>query len=172
MIKPLTEHASRVNVTLTEPTLALLVRAKELMAGKSDDEIHRLALDALLDRIAPERRHARRIRRLEKLAAKAPQADEHPRSRQGKSPSKPSRRGKLADRDAATVDGDGQCTFVGPDGHRCTARSFIQTDHVIPVAKGGPSQYWNFAPLCATHNAFKGAKSPEELSSQIANFWS
>jgi len=31
----------------------------------------------------------------------------------------------------------GQCTFVGADGHRCTARRFLEFDHREPVARGG-----------------------------------
>jgi hypothetical protein len=62
IVRPLTATTSRLNVTFSEPTLAKLKRLKELMTGKTDDEIFNRALDGLLERLAPERREARRER--------------------------------------------------------------------------------------------------------------
>ncbi len=154
IVRPLTANTSRLNVTFSEPTLAKLKRLKELMAGKTDDEIFSRALDGLLERLAPERREARREKRRAKATAgsgqKASKAHKATRSR----------RGALADRDRALVDHDGQCAFVGPDGHRCTARAFIEVDHVLPWSIGGASNRQNYQPLCKTHNLLKGAAHP------------
>lgn len=45
-----------------------------------------------------------------------------------------------------------QCTFVGPDGRRCTERSDLQFDHRIPFARGGRTTVDNLRLLCGPHN--------------------
>ena len=45
-----------------------------------------------------------------------------------------------------------QCTFVGPDGRRCTERSDLQFDHRIPFARGGRTTVDNLRQLCGPHN--------------------
>jgi hypothetical protein len=47
----------------------------------------------------------------------------------------------------------GQCTFVSPDGHRCSERGGLQYHHEIPFAKGGESTVGNLRILCRVHNA-------------------
>ena len=54
-------------------------------------------------------------------------------------------------REVAARDG-GQCTFVGPDGHRCSERSCLEFDHIEPVAKGGRSTVKNVRLRCHAHN--------------------
>jgi 5-methylcytosine-specific restriction endonuclease McrA len=46
----------------------------------------------------------------------------------------------------------GRCTYVGTNGHRCDARSFLELDHIIPVAKGGESTLENLRLRCRAHN--------------------
>jgi hypothetical protein len=45
-----------------------------------------------------------------------------------------------------------QCTFVSEDGRRCTARHFIELDHVRPWAYGGESSVGNLRLRCRAHN--------------------
>jgi 5-methylcytosine-specific restriction endonuclease McrA len=45
-----------------------------------------------------------------------------------------------------------QCAFLGTDGRRCTARSGLELDHVVPVARGGQSTVDNLRLLCWAHN--------------------
>ena len=46
----------------------------------------------------------------------------------------------------------GQCAFVGPDGHRCRERGFLEFHHIVPFAAGGPNTVANVALRCAVHN--------------------
>jgi 5-methylcytosine-specific restriction endonuclease McrA len=46
----------------------------------------------------------------------------------------------------------GQCTFVGENGHRCEARKFLEYDHVDPVARGGQATVENIQLRCRVHN--------------------
>jgi hypothetical protein len=46
----------------------------------------------------------------------------------------------------------GCCTYVGPNGRRCRARSFLQFDHITPIELGGQSTADNLRLRCFTHN--------------------
>jgi hypothetical protein len=47
---------------------------------------------------------------------------------------------------------DGQCTWVGSDGHRCGSRWMLELDHVVPVALGGAATADGLRLLCRAHN--------------------
>ena len=44
----------------------------------------------------------------------------------------------------------GQCEYVSPDGRRCSARAFLEIDHVVPRAQGGGHDRVRL--LCRMHN--------------------
>jgi hypothetical protein len=46
----------------------------------------------------------------------------------------------------------GQCTYVGPDGHRCTKRTQLEFDHIVEFALGGEATVENIRLLCKAHN--------------------
>ena len=46
----------------------------------------------------------------------------------------------------------GQCTFVSASGKRCTARKFLEFDHVDPVARGGKATVERMRLRCRAHN--------------------
>ena len=46
----------------------------------------------------------------------------------------------------------GQCTFVGENGHRCATRKFLEFDHVDPVARGGRATVDRMRLRCRAHN--------------------
>jgi hypothetical protein len=50
----------------------------------------------------------------------------------------------------------GQCAFVGPDGHRCTERAFLEFHHVQAHALGGPATADNISLRCRRHNQYEG----------------
>lgn len=53
----------------------------------------------------------------------------------------------------AVFERDGErCTFVGVDGRRCSARTFLELDHVQPHALGGANTVGNLRVLCRAHN--------------------
>jgi hypothetical protein len=53
-----------------------------------------------------------------------------------------------------------RCTFVGPGGHRCDARGFLQLHHERPFALGGADTPDNLRLLCAAHNRFLAELCP------------
>jgi 5-methylcytosine-specific restriction endonuclease McrA len=47
---------------------------------------------------------------------------------------------------------DYQCEFRGPSGVRCTARTRLEVDHIVPVGKGGSRGEENLRVFCRGHN--------------------
>ncbi len=53
----------------------------------------------------------------------------------------------------AVFERDGeQCSFVSKGGVRCTARTFLELDHIVPKARGGKETTDNLRVLCRAHN--------------------
>jgi 5-methylcytosine-specific restriction endonuclease McrA len=52
----------------------------------------------------------------------------------------------------------GQCAYVSTDGRRCSARAFIQIDHVDPFSRNGSSDAPNLRLLCMAHNLLHARK--------------
>ena len=48
----------------------------------------------------------------------------------------------------------GQCTFTSEDGHRCTADTRLEWDHIEPVARGGQGTVGNLRLVCRAHNQY------------------
>jgi hypothetical protein len=48
----------------------------------------------------------------------------------------------------------GQCTFTSEAGHRCPARSRLEIDHVLEVARGGESTVSGTRLQCRAHNQY------------------
>jgi hypothetical protein len=49
----------------------------------------------------------------------------------------------------------GQCAFASADGHRCTARTFLELHHIRPYALDGPPTTDNIALRCRRHNQYE-----------------
>jgi hypothetical protein len=77
------------------------------------------------------------------------------------------RRGSLAARDATFAADRYQCSYVSPTGKRCTARRFLEVDHVRPFALGGASEAANFRLLCRAHNAMYAERSFASTEPQV-----
>jgi hypothetical protein len=52
----------------------------------------------------------------------------------------------------------GQCTFVGDNGHRCTARRVLEFDHIEPVARGGRASVEGIRLRCRVHNQYEAER--------------
>src|SRR4029453_15391958 len=50
----------------------------------------------------------------------------------------------------------GRCRYVGPDGHRCGERAFVEFHHVRPYAAGGRCTVDNIELRCRAHNVYEG----------------
>jgi hypothetical protein len=66
-------------------------------------------------------------------------------------------------------DRDGhRCTYVAPDGTRCSATHDLQVDHVHPFALGGTNEPDNLRLLCGAHNRRRAEQTFGETASRRA----
>ena len=131
-----TEH----RFTVSDAAEAKLARARELLSHKFPmgdlESIFDAALDALLDKVDPERRKSRT------------RPDGQPRATEDETRRIP----EWVKRKARERDGD-RCAYVSAEGVRCGSRRFLQFDHIKPWSLGGRSDApENIRQLCANHN--------------------
>jgi 5-methylcytosine-specific restriction endonuclease McrA len=142
-VEPKTGEQSRVHITVSRSLLRKLEAARDALShskpGASEAEILEAGLDLLLER------HARR-KGLVKKPRKAPVA---PRQARGERASRyiPAHvRREVWKRD------QGRCRFPLESGGVCGSTYQVELDHIIPVAKGGPSTAKNVRCACKAHN--------------------
>ncbi len=145
-MKPLAPGRFDLHCTIDEETHDALRYAQELLSHElaSGDvpQVLKLALEAL-------------VQQLEKRRFSA---TPRPRPRPGRRPEDP--RCVPADVQRAVWQrDDGQCTFVGEDGHRCQERRFVQLDHIEAVARGGEATASNLRLLCWAHNQLEAERA-------------
>jgi hypothetical protein len=150
LIEPLSKRRYLFRFTGSSELLAKYERVRELRgAAKSGDSMGAMVeagLDALLNKLDPKRRIARRRARAERRKKEAG-------ANRPDAPHPASRRIAAALRDTVWERDGGRCTFVGPDGARCPSTSRLEIDHVRPYALGGPSDdAANLRVMCREHN--------------------
>jgi hypothetical protein len=121
-------------------------------ANASLEQVFELALDFMIEKHHPSRRHERRERA---AACRNRKAKENGRNRTTVTNV---RHIAPAIRDRVHVRDRGQCTFKGPDGRRCASTRALQIDHVTPVALGGDGTEENLRVLCAYHNRLEAER--------------
>ena len=52
-----------------------------------------------------------------------------------------------------------QCTYISPDGVRCSAKRYLQFDHIVPWAMGGNTDSSNLRLRCSCHNQLHAEQS-------------
>jgi hypothetical protein len=56
---------------------------------------------------------------------------------------------------AVTLRDEGRCTFVAPDGRRCSQTAFLEWHHLEPYARGGKATVANVSLRCRAHNQYE-----------------
>lgn len=136
-IEPLSDDRFRVEFTASRELRDKLERARELMRHRNPDgdvsAVFECAIDVLLAKLEKERLgKTSRPRRVVREA----------------------KRGTIARAVRRAVferDGE-QCTFESGDGSRCPSRGFLELDHIVARAKGGPDDASNLRVRCRAHN--------------------
>ncbi len=136
-LAPLSPERYALQVTLSRGTHAKLRRAQELLgSGVSSQDIAQVLDRALALLVA-------------QLEQRRCGATEAPRPRRSHA------NGRYVPaevrREVFTRDGH-RCVFIANNGHRCEARSRLELDHVIPLARGGRTEAANLRLLCRSHN--------------------
>ena len=140
-VAPITAERFSVQVTIDRATHDQLRYAQELM-GHSSVEVAmvlRRALDLLVSELEKQKfANVQRTRRSRHAAC--------PRTI------------PAAVKRAVWKRDEGRCTFVSDIGHRCEARSALEFDHAIPVARGGLATVDNVRLRCRTHNQLEAER--------------
>ena len=141
-VRPLSPDRYKFEVTIDGETLEGLRLAKDMLGhaipSGDDAAILRRAVKALLVELAKK---------------KFADTSKPRRSR----PTKPGARDVPARVQRAVWVRDlGRCTYVGPNGHRCDERRFVEFHHVDPHALGGEASIEQIRLLCRRHNDYEG----------------
>jgi hypothetical protein len=146
------EPMSVVQFTARQAFMAKVDHARALLwhqfPNSTFEQVFELGLDALIAQRDPAERQKRR----EKRALKSKGASATAAAIAGK------RYIRAAVRDQVFVRDGFRCSYVGPDGRRCTATVALQVDHVLPIARGGASTRDNLRVLCAEHNRLEAER--------------
>jgi len=150
-VEPLSAQRFRLQVTLSRRARDLLVRAQELMRHQVPDGdlsvVCERALECLVGDLT-RRKFAGRRNKASPATDAAPNLTEA-------SPGKPRSRHIPNDVKRRVAERDGrQCTYVGPDGRRCSARSLVEFHHRQPFARGGASTVDGLILFCRAHNQY------------------
>jgi hypothetical protein len=141
VVTPLAPARYALRLTIGQEAHDLLERARTLLRHAVPDGdlavVFERALRALL----------RDLERTRLAAATRPRA---PRP-----VSKRSRHVPAAVRRAVWARDGARCAFVGADGRRCDATSFLELHHLVPFADGGPSTEANLSVRCNAHNGYE-----------------
>jgi hypothetical protein len=149
---PLAPARFKLELTIGQDAHDKLEQLRELLRHQNPSgdlaRIIEVALSELLDRTM-QKRFARTSIRRTQAAKRARSRKRAPACSPEASRSIP----RAVVREVHERDG-GQCTFVSPEGRRCTARGFLELHHhVTTYARGGAATADNLRLTCRAHNA-------------------
>jgi hypothetical protein len=141
-VTPLSPDRYKLQITIGGDTLEKLRLAKDMLShalpSGDDAAVRDRALTALLVELARKKfadtREPRRPR------ARDPRA----------------RDASAAVKRGVWVRDLGRCAFIGPSGHRCNERRFVEFHHVDPYALGGEATLDKIELRCRRHNDYEG----------------
>ena len=143
MVEPIAPERFELHATFSQTAHDKLEYARDLMshrvAARDPVTVIELGLDALIEKLEKQR-----------FAAAA-----NPRPGRG---SRDVRYIPAHVKRAVWKRDRGRCTFVGDSGHCCGSRRFVQFDHQVPRARGGPSTVENVRLLCGPHNRLEAER--------------
>ena len=153
-VEPLTADLRRLHVTVSKRLLAKLEAARDGLShaipGASTEQVLEAALDALLAKQASRKGLVKRPR------APAATASAGPRPAAAREQIAGVGRGRArisaeVKREVWTRDG-GRCQWPLEAGGVCGATRSLELDHLVPLARGGPTTAANLRVLCRFHN--------------------
>jgi hypothetical protein len=134
---PLSETRHKVQFTASDQLRKKLERAQDLMRHANADGdlavVVERAVDLLLEKLEK--------RRLGKTS----------RPRKSQEQGEPASVSQATRRAVFERDGE-RCTFTDADGHRCSATTWLELDHVTPRAVDGSNELGNLRVRCRAHN--------------------
>jgi 5-methylcytosine-specific restriction endonuclease McrA len=145
-VSPLSSRSYALQATIDPETQDYLRRAQELLGARvpSGDvaQVLKLALKELVARLEKQKFAA-----TDRPRAPRPRASSNPRTIPAQV------------RRAVWKRDEGRCTFESEGGHRCPARTGLQFDHALEVARGGEASVQNLRLLCHAHNQLEAERT-------------
>ena len=144
-VAPLSPERFALQLTIGKATHEKLMHARALLSHSNPSGDVALVLDRALDTL---------IEQLEKRkfgATSKPQEKRRATANPRHIP--PHVRRAVRERDLE------QCTFVSETGRRCSERSFLEFDHVEPVARGGRATIEGIRLRCRAHNQYEAERT-------------
>jgi hypothetical protein len=139
LVEPLSSSRYKLQLTISEALRDKLELARDLMSHQNPARDFEPVLDRALDLLLADL-EKKKLAKVERTKRTPPG---------GKAAST----GVPAAARRATFERDGlRCTYVSPDGRRCTSRTFLELDHVDPRARGGSNEAGNLRVRCRAHN--------------------
>lgn len=143
-----------ISFSVDEEFMKRLERAKELLfeGRKEDVQLENVlgkALKELVKRRCPKERAARREARQEKTDKLKQASAVETRVVLEEAPV---RTIPVAVRDEVLKRDNYCCSYLSPDGIRCSSRRGLQIDHITPFSLGGDHSTENLRTLCRAHN--------------------
>jgi hypothetical protein len=137
---PLSETRHKVQFTASDELRDKLERARDLLRHANADGDLAVVVERAVDLL------------LEKLEKQRLGKTSHPQE-----PREPPEEGELSSVSRATrravFERDGErCTFTDAEGHRCTATTWLELDHIEARARGGTNDPGNLRVRCRAHN--------------------
>jgi hypothetical protein len=139
-MQPLAPSRYLLKVTVSDAFQRKLQQAQDLMMHRIPDRDVAKVLELALDQLIAARMK-------EKYAVGAT-----PRHRQKQARQRTRAIPAEIKRTVYQRDG-GQCSFVGVDGRRCSARNQLEFHHCLPFGRGGDHDADNISLTCRQHNA-------------------
>lgn len=153
-----TEELTEIRLTVDNEFMKTLDRLRDLLAkkypdGSTKDILHHV-LKAELDRL--ERPIKRRKAALKKRKTKV---NAEPKSKKQLSNNRKSIPESI--RREVFIKHNFECAFTDKNtGHKCSAKRYLEIDHIIPVSKGGTNALANLQLMCSAHNKLKSNSDP------------
>jgi len=141
-LTPLSPDRYKLQLTIGGDTLEKLRLAKDMLSHAIPSGDDAAVLDRALTAL------------LRDLAKKKFGDTPKPRRSRGKEPR--ARDAAAAVKRAVWVRDLGRCAYIGPSGHRCNERRFVEFHHVDPYALGGEATVDNIELRCRRHNDYEG----------------
>jgi len=141
-VTPLSPDRYKLQLTIDGETLEKLRLAKDMLGHAIPSGDDAAILDRALTALLAE------------LARKKFADTRRPRRSPGAKPG--ARHPSAAVKRVVWVRDLGRCAYIGPSGHRCNERRFLEFHHVDPHALGGEATVDQVALYCRRHNDYEG----------------
>jgi hypothetical protein len=141
-VAPLSPDRYKLQLTIGGETLEKLRLAKDMLSHAIPSGDDAAVLDRALTALLVD------------LARKKFADTRKPRPSRARDPQR--REASAAEKRAVWVRDLGRCRYIGPSGHRCNERRFVEFHHVDPYALGGETSMDNIELRCRRHNDYEG----------------